>query len=199
MEWKSDRSFVRWKQMPSQPVQETIEVVKKLNETLSASVRPLFVEDEDKRRWNPLGSCVLVSLEGHKFAFTAGHVMSQSGYRNQSNQAAVALVTPTGRFVPFANWTAVFTGRLGGSPDPDVGVVRIADHGSSALDDCHFLAENRWQLNHEDDRSTESFYMLIGYPGARGLIKTWNRQIRRLGNVHVAFAPTLRRSGGTKN
>lgn len=154
----------------SEPV---LEVVDTLNNALTASVRPLFLLDEDKRRWTPLASCVLVGIDGVKFVFTAGHVM-----RSTLNRAPVALATPTGRLVSFEKWAGIFAAPSPGQ-DLDVGFARIENQSLGALEDCHFLAEDERQFVHEDDRSSQSFYMLIGYPGSRGLTKIWDREIKQ--------------------
>jgi hypothetical protein len=161
-----------------EPVPEFFNLLGKLNSALTASVRPLFLKDEGERRLAPLGSCVLVSLDGVKFVFTAGHVLSEPGYPNQFNRGTIALASAGGRLIPLSSREAVFMGRKTNSQDLDVGVVRM-EQTNVELDKCHFLAEGEWQFEHEDDRSGKSLYVLVGYPGSRGLTKIRNLQIEQ--------------------
>lgn len=161
-----------------EPIPELVDTLRKVNSTLTASVRPLFLKDEDRRRWAPLGTCILVTLDGVKFVFTAGHVLSEPGYPNRFKRGPIVLATPAGRLISLSSREAVFMGRTSNSQDLDVGVARI-EQTSNELGECHFLAENEWQFNHEDDRSGKSFYVLIGYPGSRGLTKIRNRRIEQ--------------------
>jgi hypothetical protein len=159
------------------PLREIAVTAKKLNGSLSMSVRPLFFEDEHKRNVRLLASCVLTTINGAKFIFTAGHVMRRDGFRNELSHVPVALATPEGRLVSFKNAEGVCTGLPGEGQDLDVGFVRLVCEARGAFEDCHFLAEDECELNHKDDRTGNSFYLLIGYPGSRKVTKIWERQI----------------------
>jgi hypothetical protein len=161
------------------PLLETAVTAKKLNSTLGISVRPLFFEDEHTRQLKLLGSCVLTTLNGAKFIFTAGHVMREDGFRNELNRVPVALATPEGRLVSFKNSEGVCSGLSGEGRDLDVGFVRLASEACGAFEDCHFLPEDECELNHQDDRTGSSFYLLIGYSVSRKLTKIWGRQIKQ--------------------
>ncbi len=146
---------------------------------LNASVRPLFYEDVSKRKVRPLGSCVLVTIDNTKFVLTAAHVMRKDSFRNEFHDVPVVLYTPTGRAISFERWEPVFTGTTGGGTDIDVAFVRLEDNASSALEGCAFLGQDERELNHNDDRSRDSFYLIVGYPGSRKLTKIWQGLIKQ--------------------
>ncbi len=163
-------------------------IIKELNTRLTVPVRPLFTEDVYQRRVNPLGSCVLVSINDVKFAFTAAHVMRKDGFRNEFNEVPMGLATPGGRMVSFERAEPVFSARLGNDPDLDIGLVRFAPEIWSEHQDCEFLSTKDCERDHQDDRSGKSFYLLIGYPGSRKMTKIETGQIKQR-SVCIATVP----------
>lgn len=169
-------------------VVELAATVRELNTRLTLSVRPLFLEDVYRRRVSPLGSCVLTSINDVKFAFTAAHVMRKHGFRNEFNEVPVGLATPAGRIVSFAKSAPIFSAHLANDPDLDIGLVRFAPEIWREHRDCEFLSTSDCERDHQDDRSGNSIYLLIGYPGSRRMTKIERGQIRQR-SVCVATLP----------
>jgi hypothetical protein len=106
--------------------------------------------------------------------------MRTDGFRNEFNGVPVALATPAGRLVSLEGWDAVCTGDPSEGQGINIGFARPVDKAYDALEDCSFLAEDERELNHEDDLSGNSFYLLIGYPGSRKLTKIWKGEIKQV-------------------
>ncbi|MGP0075130.1 MAG: hypothetical protein ACLPWF_24735 [Bryobacteraceae bacterium] len=152
-------------------------IAKELNRSLSMSIRPLFFIDGQKQALRPLSSSVMVRVNAQKLMFTAAHVMRKDSFRNELSHAAVGVATPGGQLASFKNSEALCSALQKQGQDLDVGIVRLQDETCGSLEDCHFLDEDEWELKHKDNRTGDSFYMLLGYPSSRKLTKICKYQI----------------------
>jgi len=77
-----------------------------LAESLRRTVLPVFIHDEMGKP-SHLGSCVLVRLDGHHYAFTAGHVI------RDARRARLCATAGNGRLEPLP-YTTLFSNGRGG-------------------------------------------------------------------------------------
>jgi hypothetical protein len=116
--------------------------------------------------------------------------MRRDGFRDEFNAVPVALATPSGRIVSFEKSAPIISGRRGNDPDLDIGLVRFTPEIWSEHQDCAFLSASDCERDHQDDRSGQSFYLVIGYPGSRKMTKIERGQIRQR-SACIATVPAL--------
>jgi hypothetical protein len=116
--------------------------------------------------------------------------MRKDGFRDEFNAVPVALATPSGRIVSFEKSAPIISGRRGNDPDLDIGLVRFTPEIWSEHQDCAFLSASDCERDHQDDRSGQSFYLVIGYPGSRKMTKIERGQIRQR-SACIATVPAL--------
>jgi len=139
-----------------------------LAESLSQSVLPLFVYSETGRPVH-FGSCVLVRVNGHHYAFTAGHVIKHAGSAHLWAAAANTKLEPLPYITQFASQAE--DGELG---DIDIGILPLKSGSLGPFAACRFL-EDLDAEGKADHQWFENFYFVIGYPASRSQSDTDHR------------------------
>jgi hypothetical protein len=132
-----------------------------LTERLQQSVVPLFINRAG--RPDRIGSCVLVRQHQEFYAFTAAHVIEDSG--------GATLFAPSeakgGKLRPLPLWTA----HLKFSEGPnnlDSGVLVLPPHQLGAFEQHTFLTgEEIDNDDRPDDQRLDTFYFVLGYSASR--------------------------------
>lgn len=137
-----------------------------LTERLQESVVPLFTYRDGQP--DRVGSCVLVRLDSQFYAFTAAHVIRDTG--------SARLFAPSegkgGKLQPLPACTP-YLKSSGGDNDLDVGVLALPAHRLEAFQHHVFLAgadidQDDLPDDHDDLRS---FYFVLGYSASRTQVK----------------------------
>ncbi len=146
---------------------------KDLAERLTQTVLPLFLQDEKERPW-PFASCVLARVEGHFYAFTAGHVLESVG--------SLSLWAParTGKLELLPCSTGFITRSKNPLEDLDIGLIPLHAASLGPFDGYAFLDET--EIDKEGNATyafLRNFYMVMGYPASPGQSKV-NHPARKL-------------------
>lgn len=145
-----------------------------LTERLQESVVPLFIY----RAGQPdrVGSCVLVRLDSEFYAFTAAHVIRDSG--------SAKLFAPSegrgGKLQPLPPSTAHLKSSRGNN-DLDAGVLSLPVRRLGAFQHHVFLSDADIDQDDlpDDQDDLRSFYFVLGYSGSRTQVKV-SRAERRI-------------------
>ena len=137
-----------------------------LAERLQESVVPLFIGGSDGQP-DRIGSCVLVRLDSEFYAFTAAHVIRDSG--------SAKLFAPSegrgGKLLPLPPCAAYLISS-GSHNDLDVGVLVLPARQLGPFQQRVFLAGTEIDQNDRpDDQGFASFYFVLGYSASRTQMK----------------------------
>jgi hypothetical protein len=136
------------------------------------TVTPISVED-DRGRATPLGTCVLIEVDGHPFLVTAGHVVDVAGGR--SLQVAGYIERTESVDVPPSRIFRTHRPSSSGADALDLAVVPVGGSNRRRFfPGAMFLSAEAIDPGDEPDYAdVESFnqYFVVGYPASRSLVR----------------------------
>jgi hypothetical protein len=145
---------------------------------LQACVRPI-VASVDGTRPYPLGTCILIEIDGSRFVVTAAHVLDESPAKALFviGRASSQPVQIRGKIVSSAP-------PLGGRRRDkiDIGFWPIPSSAQPMLGKVRFLSEADFSLNRVSSGGRQ--YMAMGYP--------YSRNMRRIDHARGTITPSIR-------
>lgn len=162
----------RLNEIRKQALAQSVERGRLLANRFARSVLPLFIPD-DAGRPARLGSCVLVMVDGHPFAFTAGHAIMEAG-----DSLLHVGTGPKGKLRPLPCPKGFRSPEPKGGLDFDVGILPLSKSRLAPFSAWSFFRASDVDENDRPNHLAfgQNSYFVFGYSASRSQVKVHHQR-----------------------